>query len=450
MKRIPLLVLISLVVACAPLQKKPSAIVNDIQDHEQQLKINPQNAASLAALGERYFKLFESTKKVVHRDAAIKYNQAYLDLYPQHPAVKRNLYLAYFHKVSNEFKQADVIKLRNIFNSFNSVNAASLNPPSVASYNYKINHYPKIEELVEILKQAIVEQPSSAFAYVTLARAYSNLGQEKMAQALLVYANQNNPDNFYLQATLGDMYMTRGKEKACKGNQYKDMEKALAFYHKVLKVRPDNARLRGEMAEAYFYNGRFRLALQQYKKSQEFKEGDIKLLDIGIVYSILGKNDKALDYFQRAGEGYFAKKDLAVHYFSLEQWQSSLASYNETFSLQDNHFYSRLLQSYALTFNDGHLSGIEKLKQFVAKHELNDWEEKLYKLRIGSLASADLMSAADDACLRTEGYFYQALQARLDGDNEQYKQLLDKTLQEKVYLYTEYKAASNLARQAKF
>ncbi|MEH6343624.1 MAG: hypothetical protein V7785_00930 [Bermanella sp.] len=444
----PLLLMVMLT-ACVPFATKPSAITPDIQDHEKQLQINPKNPGSLAALGERYFKLFEETKWTKHRDTSIKYNQAYLDLYPQHPGVKRNLYLAYFHKVSHDFNQESANKLSAIFNSVNTVNALSLNPPSIAIYNYKVKHNPQIEKLIELLKQAVVEQPASAFAYLKLARAYGSRGQKKMAQAILLYGSQNNPDNLYLQVSLGDSYMARGKEKVCQGDQYNDLEKALSFYHKVLKVRPESARLRAEMAEAYFYNGRFRLALAQYKKSQEFSKDNMKLLDIGIVYSILGKNDKALDYFQRAGDGYFAVKDLAVHYFSLEQWGESLTSYQQEFTLQDEHFYSRLLESYAMSFNDANNPGVEKLMQFVVNHELSSWEKKLYKLRLKQISSDALMVDANDACQRTEGYFYRALQARLSGNKELYQQLLDKTLQEKIYLFTEYKAAKNLARQAR-
>ena len=449
MKNLSLLLLLSMVVACVPFTLKPSAITPDIQDHEKQLQINPQNPGSLAALGTRYFELFEQTKLAKHRDKSIKYNQAYLDLYPQHPGVKRNLYLAYFHKVSHNFNQADANKLSSIFSSVNTVNAMSLNPPSIAFYNYKVKHNAKVEELIELLKQAIVEQPASAFAYLKLARAYASRGQEKMAQAVLMYGYQNNPDNLYLQVSLGDMYMARGKEKVCKGNQFQDLDKALTFYNQVLKARPESARLRAEMAEAYFFNGRFRLALAQYKKSQEFSKNNMNLLDIGIVYSILGKNDKAMDYFQQAGDGYLAVKDIAIQHFSLEQWGGSLSSFQQGFELQDEHFYSRLLQSYAMSFNDANNPGVEKLTQFVSNHELSDWEQKLYKLRLKQISSDELMENAEDACQRTEGYFYQALQARLEGNKALYQQLLDKTLQEKIYPYTEYKTAKNLARQAR-
>ncbi len=449
MKTLGFILLLTVMTGCAQLNQKQTSILGEIQGYEQQLLINPSNASNLASLGERYYTLFTSTQNREYRDLSIKYNQAYLDLHPQQPKIQRSLYLAYFHKVVTAHTQESAQRLKAIYASMNPANTLRLNPPSIATYHYLLKGSPKIEELVDVLKQAIVEQPSTTFAYVKLARAYRLNEQAKMAQAVLMFAMQKNPDDMYLQAALGNLYMAKGKEKVCQGKHYNDLEKALALYNKILKVRPESAKLRSEMAEAYFYNGHLRLALQQYKKSHEFAKDNIKLLEIGSIYSILGKNDKAMDYFQQADDGFFTKKDIAVHHFSLEKWQKSLKYFQALFLLEDDHFYGRLLQSYAISLNDAKNPGKEKLQKFVGKHQLDEWETRLYRYRLGELTSVQLMEQADDACLRTEGYFYQALQAKLDGKQDEYKQLLDKALQEKIYLFTEYNVAKNLARQAR-
>lgn len=446
MKKITFVIIFIFISGCSALNKKQEGVWGEIQAHKQQLSKDPNNANSLASLGEHYYALFKSSNDSKYRDLSIEYNEAYLKVDPHHPKVQRSLYLAYFTKVSKAHSIKDEHRLKALYKMMTPINARRLSPPSLAVYLYLVERQPKVDELIEVLKDAIVEQPKNVHAYIKLAKLYQFKERDKMAMGVLMFASKHNSEYPYLQAALGDMYFDRGENKVCTGDQYGDLNSALTAYKKVLKTRPDDADLLSYMARAYFLNGHLRLALQKYKQSYKYANEDMDLLEIGSLYSILGKTDKAEEYFLKSEDEVYKNQDLAFLYFSQEKWKKSLGNFDAFFALKDDYFYGRLIHSYALGLNNENNNANAQLMQFAKKYPLDEWEESLYRFRLGELTPDNLNEQATDACKRTEAYFYQAMQARLNGNFTDYQLFLDKVLQEKIYKFVEYNIAVNLRR----
>jgi len=142
----------------------------------------------------------------------------------------------------------------------------------------------RLDEAIELQRQAIALDPLQATAYVVQANQLSYAGRYQDAIVLLQKARELNPQHAYIHAVLGDILRAQGRP-----------QDALAE----IQLEPSAwARLRSE-AMTYHALGRHQAAEAALKEliAKGAKGGAFQIAE---VYAYFGDGDKALDWLERA------------------------------------------------------------------------------------------------------------------------------------------------------
>ncbi|MBN2739255.1 MAG: hypothetical protein JXR70_19910 [Spirochaetales bacterium] len=114
-----------------------------------------------------------------------------------------------------------------------------------------VNGYPK--NAIDILLTGIEENPNQIELYIKLQETYFNSGNKKASELVLAKI-----EKVFLPSTKLDQYLEVTETKL------KEKETVLASYEAMLDESPDNLELREMLAQAYFWNGLKKEAIDEY------------------------------------------------------------------------------------------------------------------------------------------------------------------------------------------
>ena len=123
----------------------------------------------------------------------------------------------------------------------------------------------KNEEASALLKKAIEINPDDARLYYLLGNLYGNISEEKEAMAAYKKSININPNYVLSYNGLGNIYIKKGnKEEAVRL-----FSKAITLLKEAIRLDPDLALARNNLAEAYYYTNQYDLAIKHCDRAIE-------------------------------------------------------------------------------------------------------------------------------------------------------------------------------------
>ncbi len=118
----------------------------------------------------------------------------------------------------------------------------------------------KFQKAIYWYKKALIRAPNNWKLYLNLGAAYADRGRLQEAVRWYKKALKINPDSISIYNNLGVLYVRFGK---CK--------EAISSYRKALEINPDYARAYFGLAEAYFYDKQYNLAIKYCDEAVKFQ-----------------------------------------------------------------------------------------------------------------------------------------------------------------------------------
>jgi len=164
----------------------------------------------------------------------------------------------------------------------------------------------QFEEAVKEFETAIQLNPKFHDAYYEYGRACRVQGKHDQALKLFEKATQVEPENYHSAHFLVDAYRDLNMEN----EMQKANQRALEVFRKHIDLNPDDARALYLGARALIRADDPVGALRWVKKAISINPDETSVLyNATCIYSLLGKFDEALDYFEKAIEAGFASRE---------------------------------------------------------------------------------------------------------------------------------------------
>jgi len=164
----------------------------------------------------------------------------------------------------------------------------------------------QFEEAVKQFETAIQLNPKFYDAYYEYGRACRVQGKQDKAAILFEKATQVEPENYHSAHFLVDAYRDLNMEN----EMQKANQRALEVFRKHIDLNPDDARALYLGARALIRADDPVGALRWVKKAISINPDETSVLyNATCIYSLLGKFDEALDYFEKAIEAGFASRE---------------------------------------------------------------------------------------------------------------------------------------------
>jgi tetratricopeptide (TPR) repeat protein len=432
-------------VGCIPNTSQESTLLLQINGYEAQLKEQPNNPSLLIEIGQRYRQLFEITHKSHYRKHSIDYLKRYMITDTHNPEVQLSLYYSLYSQTLESGKKEDHSKLSKLFNGMTPLTKQRTNPPALAEFLSRSTANKDFNTKTSLLKRAIQEQPNATHPYVYLYGMYASKGHDTLALSVLKQGVDLNPLNTYLKSMLAYSYLRLGETKICTGKQASPIQKSIYIYNELVKNAPKNGIYRLNLADAYSAIGENRLALVHYKASIKLVPNEDALWGAGYTYILLGNLEKAGKMFTEALKlDNTTNQDIGDLEFINGDYIKAKQVYKKAKLAFTNDVYINLKHQISAD-----LSQNKSSTPLTYIKNMTDWEKTLYDYYNRKLKNEELIGYAKDACELTEAYFLQAIIAKQQKNQEEFKMYLEKVAEQKVYSYSEYLMAKGILNKMK-
>ena len=194
----------------------------------------------------------------------------------------------------------------------------------VGKVNYDMDNY---GEAIKFLNEAAKENPENAEVPYMIGHSYADMMNFKLAVPYFQKALQLDPTKNYWIYELGLIcyamhddknslkYILEAGEKGLrKDNDYLenlgiaylnvgDLENGVAMLNEILKRKPSDLNILNMIAETYYYNGKYQLAIDYWDKVLEYdKTSAASLYMIGLAYQKKGEKQKGIALCDKAIE----------------------------------------------------------------------------------------------------------------------------------------------------
>ncbi|MCB9680270.1 MAG: tetratricopeptide repeat protein [Alphaproteobacteria bacterium] len=154
---------------------------------------------------------------------------------------------------------------------------------------------------------------------VIQARALSAQNVPEEAEHLLLDVVASNPKNAEAVEALGVVQADLGK-----------LDEALASFQRALKLSPDDAGIRNNLAFLYFVTGRCDDAVSQFEEVVELDATNARYRNnLAFALVCAGDQQRALQLFRSTGEESMARYNMGVAFERQEKWPSAALQYQE-------------------------------------------------------------------------------------------------------------------------
>ena len=191
-----------------------------------------------------------------------------------------------------------------------------------------------LEKVVSLMEEAVSIDPEFAMAYVRMATAYEFLGRlskQKSAirKAFELIDRVSVRETYNIQ---GEFYRT----------SYKTHDKAIAAYHKLLELYPDDIEGNNNLAMLYDKIGELDKAIEQYEISIRNRDSGIRpYLALAGLYRRTGRYEKSLGvcekYLKNFPDNVEIHFRMARAYLYQGEYDTALKEVDKAFSLNPNH-----------------------------------------------------------------------------------------------------------------
>jgi len=219
---------------------------NAITLFKQAISEDPNYALAYAALGESYWRKYETLSAVVYVDSARNFLNRAMDINSELTPVKQTIGLL-----------------------------------DIGTGNY--------DKAVDVFTSILESEPGNEVAYGGLAEAYDNLGMYEEAERTYQKAIDLKPGYWLSYRRLGNFYIKKG-----------EYEKALSPLLEVVQLTPDNHEGYSNIGVVYYYMSDWEMARKYFLESYEMQPTYSAASNLGTVYYIEGNYSEAAKYYSLA------------------------------------------------------------------------------------------------------------------------------------------------------
>ena len=263
-----------IVLALLVIFTSPVAWAGELEDAQEKVRRNPNNALAHYGLGWNYGNLRR------HQEAIVSYKEA-IRIKPDSADAHYNLGWNYaksdqYQEAIASFKEAIRIK------------------PGYASAHYNLgiahDNLGQYQDAIGSYKEAIRIKPNDAKAHYNLGIAYRKSGQYQDAIASYKEAIRIKPGYAKAHHSLGGVYRDTGQH-----------QKATASYKETLRIKPGYADAHYGLGVVYGDTGQYQEAIASYKEAIRIKP-DYALAHYGLgwVYKNIDRNYEAIAEYKEA------------------------------------------------------------------------------------------------------------------------------------------------------
>jgi serine/threonine-protein kinase len=349
--------------------ERPENVDAAITLFQRALEKDASYALAHAALGEAYWKKYESTKATEWVDAARQGCERAMVLDASLAAP--HICLGTLHNGTGEYEQAVAEFRRALVNEPTSDNAyrglalaqerlgqleeaertyrraIKLRPAYWASYNWLGTFYyvqGRYQEAAAAFGRVVELTPDNARGYTNLggmyhmlgradeaiaafqksleiqptAPAYSNIGtveffRQNYTEAARAFekATELWPDRYFYWGNLGDAYYFAPDEREKAQDAY---QRALTLAEEELRVNPRNAEVCADLARYHAKSGQLEQALVALRRAQALAPEDVNVIfQAAIVFNLAGQPDRSLALLKKAVEQGYSKTEIRNH-----------------------------------------------------------------------------------------------------------------------------------------
>lgn len=343
-------------------------------------------------------------------------------------------------------KQQDLSELTRLYQQLNPLLRANMAPPKNLPYLYARKAKAPIKDLIQLLLQALQEQPLNANLWLELSTQYEDDDNVWMA----IYAAQRaaalEPEDASIQFQLGESLHAVAMNSGCAYEEKPYLKAALPYFLKAIALKPQQLYL-DNAALIYLRLGLPPLAYDQAKKAWQLQKNKWTGTHYAQAALQLGKIDEARTVAKETIQQ-FDEIELYTLLIAIDlrqgQWQSA-AKTSDIFLTElrkrypgsnSANFFTPLSSQWFNAIANQHSQPLE-LQSLSANSEWGNTLLQAIHNRSQNATSPPLIQFAQTACQKTEALFYEALLSWMQGDVNQAKILLQQIKPLGITLYQE-------------
>jgi len=431
------LLIVLMVAGCAPMDTPVS------KELKQQIEHDENNAMLHAGLAEEYHRQFVQEKSLSALLAAKDSITKAETLEPNNLQIKR---LSYAIIKDNALVFRDSEMIDELYRRFPDLKRAGIKvfPPSfIKAISYGRDAGEK--ETVQLLTQAMREEPDFVGSYALLAEYYNYKEHYDLAIDTAKRAIVKAPNYPDLYATLASAYYFKIAE-------LEDADECgvgnVALNKSVLDAAAQAIRLDHEkfaepmnivMMQSYERLGQRELVLFLAEKVHKSDDTDRPYAE---TLQINGRLKESMALLEQQTDSE-SSQTKAMGYFMQQDWKHSVGAFEEYFESAEELRYADYVYYLSALRMDGQTSKLEKtlatLRTMTFKRP---WENTLIKFYLGEISKEELLQAAQNRCSTTEALFVLGMDALARKNVEEAKGFFRELKAQKIYSYYEYAVAT--------
>lgn len=421
-------------------------------DKQNTIETQTESASVLTKKGQAEIAKWERTGDYSFLKKAESYFSQALISSP-HEAINQSIYYNILYKLSvNNWRQWGN-KLESRFDKLDDLVKENSNPPGLARYLNASSNYEKLENPIELLKDALSRQPKSYIVWVALGEEF--LKEEQMELALFngqraIAINPEIPIAYFL------VLETIEKQSGSQSCIYDGMLRPDRSYEyannivlKLISLQDEDIELRSDLSLNYSAVGLYPLAFEIAKKAYKEKPSSYTRDALATALLGIGNIEEAKPLFRKLVEddnSYIGQSGLisiAVRESDFQKASHLMKSLTRNSQKFHDYLYNLWIDS--ITSNKDREQINQSLKLVDDTPVEDDWQRLVVEILLDENRDVDeLVNAAEDVCQQTEAYFYSAMKNWMLGSPEKSKMFLKKTASLNTYDFIEHIRARDL------
>ena len=419
----------------------------------EQAEQAPDDILLLSRVADQARQNYSTTGINEYSEDAIRYLERLLQLNPGHVGASVVLYSVLGDRMLRTTSLRDMPRLRSLFQQTSILqHTDKVAPPSFVEAIVRLRSGHGDSSLAEVrssLREALKENPQYLRTQIMLGGIYMDMGKPRVAEAMFLATLKKGPsdpgDSKLLAFFLNDLSegtmcdLDRDKHRS-------QLRNAIEATKAALKTNPHNPDLAYNLSILYEGLDRRKLAIfeaQQYAGLKKDRKAGWFLVDQYRAAEEFDKADKlSRELLAQHPADAEELEDEAMTAFQRGDFEMAADKFQEYRSVQPRPSVYSAVREAIVSQRLGRDGQSRQALAAIDIASVNDrWERALLRFHRRELSENTLLSAARDACEKTEAHYFVAWRAWLEGDKQAARQHFERVLGYEVPRFFEYTAA---------
>ncbi len=354
---------------------------------------------------------------------------------------------------------SDLSKLNTLYQSLNPILASHLAPPSKISYSKAVQDEKPAQDIIQLIQQAIFDQPYFSDSWYRLAQLYVDQDQAWQALYPSLKAVQLDPEIADYQFQAGSIIESLASSRDCWVEHKSYLPKALPYFVKAASLAEHEVFF-DNLALLYLRLGLAPIAYQQAHKAWDLKPNGWNGTHLAQAAFLMNKSEEAKKIATLVAsqhkqiEGYFLLAVLAIEDQNWRLANLLLGTFLEHLKkLDPGTETTEVYIPYVISWLDALDSQTQSEAVLPQVSAPSPWTQSLVEAvekNVKHHTQSHLAEQANNSCQHTEALFIDAMIAWRRGDNVQAQQWLTEIAQQGTPLYDETLLAKAMLRSGLF